>query len=264
MKRLMFLAVLALALGAAGAALGAEYIIGEGDGLRVSVWGVPDLSVEVVVRPDGRITLPAAGDVLAAGRSPAVLSDELGRVLSRYVQRPIVTVTVTQITNNRIYVSGGGVPSRVVPLTGATTLFKFLTQLGSLENADLSRSYIMREGKKVAADFQALFFKGDFSRDLELRAEDILFIPTNENNKIYVVGAVNEPRYIYYREGIKVLDAIFEARGFNQFAKENDVVVLRGDERIRVKLKEVMRGKRSADNILLKPGDHVFVDEGIF
>ncbi|NLC71463.1 MAG: sugar ABC transporter substrate-binding protein [Desulfuromonadaceae bacterium] len=260
----MLVGVLVLLLAMAGIVSGNEYVIGEGDGLRVSVWGVPDLSSDVVVRPDGKITLPAAGDVMAAGRTPAVLSQELTRVLSRYVQKPIVTVTVIQITNNKIYVSGGGVPARIVPLVGGTTLFKFLTQLGSLENADLTRSYIMRDGKKLDTDFHALFAQGDFSRDVELKAEDILFIPTNENNKIYVVGAVKEPKYIFYREGIKVLDAIFESGGFNIFAKENNVTVLRGDDRIRVRLKDVMKGKRSEDNILLQPGDHVFVGEGIF
>jgi polysaccharide export outer membrane protein len=256
--------VLVLLLAVAGVVFGNEYIIGEGDGLRVSVWGVPELSSDVVVRPDGKITLPAAGDVTAAGRTPAVLGEDLTRVLSRYVQKPIVTVTVTQITNNKVYVSGGGVPSRIVPLAGGTTLFKFLTQLGSLENADLTRSYIMRDGKKMDVDFHALFAQGDFSRDIELRAEDILFIPTNEFNKIYVVGAVKEPKYIFYREGIRVLDAIFESGGFNAFAKENKVVVLRGDDRIRVRLRDVMKGRRSEDNILLLPGDHVFVGEGLF
>ncbi len=242
----------------------ADYVIGEGDGLGISVWGEPELSVQVTVRPDGKITLPAAGDVMAAGETPEKLSNKISQVLRKYVQKPIVTVTVSQITNNRIYVSGGGVPSEIVAMPGKTMLFKFLCRFENLQNADLKRAYVMREGKKIKTDFQNLFVAGDFSQDIELQADDIVFLPTNERNKIYVVGGVNAPTYIFYREGIKVLDAILEAGGFNEFAKLNDVTVLRGQERIRVRLKDVMKGKDSAMNIFLKPGDYVLVEEGLF
>ena len=241
-----------------------DYLVGEGDGLSVSVWGEPELSVQVTVRPDGKITLPAAGDVLAAGETPEKLSQKISSVLQKYVQKPIVTVTVSQITNNRIYVSGGGVPSEVVAMPGKTKLFKFLCRFENLQNADLKRAYVMRTGEKVKADFYGLFVEGDFSQDIELFADDIVFLPTNERNKIYVVGGVNAPTYIFYREGIKVLDAILEAGGFTEFAKLNDVTVLRGEERIRVRLKDVMKGKDSAMNIFLKPGDYVLVEEGLF
>jgi len=241
-----------------------DYIIGEGDVLGVSVWGEPELSVQVTVRPDGKITLPAAGDVQASGETPEKLSSKISRVLRRYVQQPIVTVTVAQITNNRIFVSGGGVPSEIVPMPGKTMLFQFLCRFENLQNVDLKRAYVMRSGKKIKTDFYSLFVEGDFSQDIELRADDIVFLPTNERNKIYVVGGVNEPTYIFYREGIKVLDAILEAGGFTEFAKLNDVTVLRGEERIRVRLKDVMKGKDSAMNIFLKPGDYVMVEEGLF
>ena len=241
-----------------------DYIIGEGDVLGVSVWGEPELSVEVTVRPDGKITLPAAGDVRASGETPERLSNKISRFLRKYVQQPIVTVTVSQITNNRIYVSGGGVPSEVVEMPGKTMLFKFLCRFENLEDADLKRAYVMRKGQKIKSNFYNLFVKGDFSQDIELQAEDIVFLPTNEHNKIYVVGGVNAPTYIFYREGIKVLDAILEAGGFTEFAKLNDVTILRGEDKIKVRLKEVMKGKDSAMNIFLKPGDYIMVEEGLF
>ncbi|HXV19776.1 MAG TPA: polysaccharide biosynthesis/export family protein [Desulfuromonadales bacterium] len=247
------------------AAQAEDYVIGGGDALQVSVWGVPELSGQFVVRPDGKITLPAAGDVAAAGQTPARLGENLAVVLGGFVKKPIVTVAVTGITNNRIYISGGGVPPAVVNLSGQTTLFKFLCGLQGLENADLRRAYLLRKGERMAVDFFALFWEGDFSRDLELRPEDILFIPNNERNKIYVLGAVNAPKYIYYRDGVKVLDAILEAGGFNEFASKNDVVIFRKDqERIRVKAKDLTRGKDLAQNVPLAPGDYVVVEEGFF
>ena len=246
-------------------AMASDYIIGDGDGLQVSVWGVPELTVAVTVRPDGKITLPAVGDVVAAGLTPEGLTDHLRKVLRGLVKTPVVTVAVTQITNNRIYVAGGGVPSAVVNLPGPVSLFKFLCGVGNLENVDLRRAYVLRNGKKVASDFYALFWDGDFSKDIELKANDILFLPTNELNKVYVLGAVNKPKYVAYRKGMKVLDAILDAEGFNQYASKNDVFILRHNgEKIKVKVKDLLSGENLKQNVSLDPGDYVVVGEGLF
>lgn len=246
-------------------AVAEDYVIGDGDTLQVSVWGVPDLSVMVKVRPDGKITLPAAGDVEASGMTPAQLSKRLGVVLGKFVKEPIVTLTVSEITNNKVYVFGGGVTSSVMNLTGRTTLFKLLCQLQNIDNTDLKNAYLMRDNQRFFTDFYSLFVGGDLSKDFNLKAEDIIFIPTNELNKIYIVGAVVEPKYIFYREGIKVLDAILESGGFNEFADENDVTIVRnGSTKIRVKLKNLMKGKDITQNYQLIPGDYVIVSESIF
>jgi len=245
--------------------LAADYVIGDGDVLQLSVWGVPDLSVKVKVRPDGKITLPAAGDVIASGMTPSQLSQELATVLGKFVKEPIVTLTVDEITNNKVYVFGGGVPSTVLNLSGRTTLFKMLCQLENVDNTDLKNAYLLRDGKRFFSDFYSLFVEGDLSRDFILHAEDIIYLPTNELNKIYVVGAVQEPKYVFYREGIKVLDVILEAGGFNEFADVNDVTIIRNNSNnIRVRLKNLMNGKDVEQNLSLVPGDYVVVSEGIF
>ncbi|BCR05290.1 sugar ABC transporter substrate-binding protein [Desulfuromonas versatilis] len=249
----------------AGSALAGDYVIGDGDLLKVSVWGVPELSVEVTVRPDGKITLPAAGDVVATGLTPVALSKELAVVLENFVKKPIVTVSVSRITNNRVYVSGGGVAPQVISLTGRTSLFKLLCSLGSLENVDLSRAYLLRQDGERKGGFYEIYVKGEFSRDFDLKAEDIIFLPTNERNKVYVVGAVQAPKYIIYREGMKVLDAILEAGGFTEYAKENSVIIHRQDkDQIKVRIGSVTEGKDVTQNVALTPGDYVIVREGMF
>lgn len=242
-----------------------DYIIGDGDLLQVSVWGVPELSVQVKVRPDGKVTLPAAGDIMAQGFTPAELSQQFSKFLSKYVKEPIVTVTVTEITNNKVYISGGGIPSRVINLQGRTTLFKLLCQLEGVENTHLQEAYLLRNGKKVLTNFYPLFIDGDMDADLQLQAEDIIHIPSNETNKVYVVGAVKEPKAIVFRKGIKVLDAILEAGGFNEYAKENDVSILKKDNiRLKVKIKSLMKGEDLRQNLPLTSGDYVIVSEGMF
>src|SRR5210317_1609539 len=245
-----------------------DYVIGDGDSLDISVWGVPELSVGTIVRPDGKITLPAVGDVMATGLTPVELSRDLTKVLDSYVKKPIVTVAVSGITNNRIYISGGGVPSRVINLSGRTTLFKLLCSLEGVENTDLQLARMVRDNKELDVDFYSLFKEGNIEKDIELQAEDILFLPTNEKNKIYVVGAVNEPKYLIYREGMKILDAILECGGFSKFAKESAVLILRkdngNDTRIKVNVHDLVSEGDLAQNIELARGDYVMVQEGIF
>lgn len=261
----LILILFALVLGLVSGVTAGDYIIGDGDQLQVSVWGVPELSGPVRVRPDGKITLPAAGDVTATGMTPAQLSQQLGNVLTEFVKKPIVTVTVSEINNNKIYVAGRGGPAAVVNLPGRTTLFKFLCSLGTLENADLRHAYLMRRGEKQRQDLHDLYVGGDLSKDLELQPEDVIFIPTNELSKVYVVGAVKQPMYIHFRDGMKVLDAILEAGGFTEFAKENNVVITRANNsKVRVKVKDLMQGKENAQNVPLLPGDYVTVEEGLF
>lgn len=249
--------------------LGGDYVIGDGDSLNVSVWGAPELSVGVVVRPDGKITLPAVGDVKATGLTPKQLSDELVVVLDPYIKKPIVTVAVSGITNNRIYITrGGGAPSNVINLAGRETLFKLLCGLQGVENFDLESAYLLRGGKKIDIDFYGLFVNLEIEKDVELQPEDILYLPTNEKNKIYVVGAVNNPKFVVYRQNLRILDAIFECGGFSKYAKQSAVLILRNiggkDERIKINIADLIEDGDLAQNIELRRGDYVIVQEGIF
>ncbi|MDX1667757.1 MAG: SLBB domain-containing protein, partial [Saprospiraceae bacterium] len=79
---------------------------------------------------------------------------------------------------------------------------------------------------------------------MALEPEDIIFIPSSELSKIYVLGAVAEPKFIFFRDGMKVLDAILEAGGFSEYAKENSVIVHRkGGDKLKVLGKNIIEGK---------------------
>ncbi len=266
MKKLLVYHVLLslFAFGAVQCAIAADYLIGKGDVLEVSVWGVPEMSRSVTVRPDGKITLPAVGDVVADRKTPSVLSDAISEQMKAYVKQPIVTVSVEQIINNRVYITGGGV-SRVFDMTKETTLLKLLSELGDLSRVDLRRSYLSRENKQISSDFYALYFEGDMSKDLDLNAEDIIFIPSNRLNLVYVMGAIANPQNLQFHEGMKVMDAILAAGGFTEFAKEGSVFVIGNDKKKRkIDLKQVTRGKDISANVALSPGDYVIVEESIF
>jgi polysaccharide export outer membrane protein len=147
-------------------------------------------------------------------------------------------------------------------------LFKLLCSLEGIENVDLTNAHLLRNGKKLNLDFYGLFINGQVEKDMDLQPEDILYLPTNEKNKIYVVGSVNTPKTLIYRQGIRILDAILEGGGFTKFAKQSDVLILRNvggkDERIKISIADLVKDGDMTQNIELRRGDYVIVQEGIF
>ena len=245
-----------------------DYIIGESDTLFVSVWGNDELSLSVRVRPDGKITIPAYGEVIAAGVTPGELQNILTEELKHLVKNPIVTVIVQEINNNKVYIFGGGVAPGVFALKGRTTLLQQLCLINGANNADLHRAYVLRHGERVKEDFYALFVKGKTEEDILLEANDMVFIPAFEDSNIYVMGAVNKPTAIVYRDGLKIMEAILAAGGFTDFADMNDTVIFRrnGEKEISIKakLKDLVEDGDLEQNLLLTPGDYIIVEEGLF
>ena len=260
--RLLGIVLLAMLIPVLG--LAEDYKIGKGDVLDISVWGVPEMSRSVTVRPDGKITLPAVGDIFADKLVPEELSTVIADKMKKFVKKPIVTVSVQQIRNNRVYITGSAV-SRVFDMSKETTLLNLFSELGDLSAIDLHDAYLLRNGEKIKTDFISLYYDGDMTQDVVLQADDILFLPSNRSNIVYVLGAVARPQNLQYYQGMRVLDAILATGGFNEFAKENSVYVIdRNQKRTKVNLKRVIEGKDIGSNILLQPGDYVIVDEGIF
>lgn len=275
-----------------------DYIIGEGDGLDIAVWGVKDLNTSVKVRPDGKITIPSLGEVVASGFTPAALQLDLAIRLKDLVKNPTVTVSVREITNNRVYIFGSGVQPGVVDLNRRTTLLQLLCTIGTLTSPvpgagaaasaissygagagggkpatgakvpDFKKAYVLRNGKKIKEDFTRLFINGEVSEDILLETNDAVFIPQIPDANIYVLGAVTAPRSIVFREEMTVMEAILECGGFTRFAKQNDTVIYRKengkDTSIEVRAKDLVYDADLRQNVKLKPGDYVIVKEGMF
>jgi len=280
--KLVLLACTLLLLGC-NPALAGDYVIGEGDGLDIAVWGVRDLTFATTVRPDGKITVPGLGDVAVGGYTPVALQAVLEKQLKTLVKNPIVTVTVRVIANSKVYFFGNGVNSGVYDLNRRTTLLQLLCTIGSpgtgiggpgagpvamTKVPDYKRAYILRNGKKIKENFHPLFVTGDIAEDIIIEPNDAVYIPQLLERNIYVLGAVNASRAIEYREGLTVMESILEAGGFSKFAKQNDVAILRkeGDREIsiEVKAKDLLKEGDLTQNVKLKPGDYVIVRESLF
>jgi len=249
-------------------AFGGDYIIGEGDVLDISVWGVSELSLTATVRPDGKITIPALGEIAVAGFTPKELQALLTERMKTLVKDPTITVIVAEINNNKVFVFGGGVEPGVYTLNQRTTLSQLLTQVSGIRNADLERAYLLRNNKKIKEGFYKLFITGDLSEDILLEPKDVIFTPALVEKNVYVVGAVTTPTIIEYREGLTVMEAILTAGGFTKFAKQNNTVIYRRRDdkelKITVKMKNLIQKGDMSQNIMLKPGDYIVAKEGVF
>src|ERR1700733_10590536 len=105
-----------------------DYTIGADDTLRISVWKEPDMSVTLPVRPDGKISMPLLDDVQAAGMTPMQLAGSIREKLKKYIADPRVTVVVTAMNSQRVYLLGEVVHS------GPTTLLPGMTVLQALSS----------------------------------------------------------------------------------------------------------------------------------
>lgn len=244
-----------------------EYIIGAGDRLSVFVWGEAELSVPALVRPDGRISLPGAGEIMAEGLTPEALQKEIAARLTTLVKEPVVTVSMAEIANSKVYIIGGGVTPGIFDLKQKTSLLQLLASM-DLTRADLHGAHVMRDNKKIERDFDKLLHQGDVSQDLALRHNDIVFFPALPEPYVYVLGAVGTPRALPFKDGMTVLDAILDSGGFSKFAKENDTVVVRREngveQRIRVRARDLVDGKDLAQNVQLKRGDYIIANTSFF
>jgi polysaccharide biosynthesis/export protein len=128
----------------------AGYKIGPQDVLRIDVWKEPDLTRQVSVRPDGKISLPLLDDVQAAGLTPLELRNFLREGLKEYITDPQVTITVSEINSRRIFVTGEVTRSGTFALLPNMTVLQALSSCGGFTQfANTKKIYLLRmEGAK--------------------------------------------------------------------------------------------------------------------
>jgi polysaccharide export outer membrane protein len=165
----------------ANAPAGSDYVIGADDTLHVSVWKEPDLTATLPVRPDGKISLPLLNDVVAAGLTPMELADSITVKLKKFIADPRVTVVVTAMNSQRIFVTGEVVHSGAVPLLPNMTVLQALSAAGFTQFADLKKIYLLRteNGKQVKLPFNYKeVVKGRRPEEnIQLRPGDTVVVP---------------------------------------------------------------------------------------
>lgn len=158
-----------------------SYVIGPDDTLFVSVWKEPDLTATLPVRADGMISLPLLNDVQAAGLTPMQLAASITDKLKKYVSDPRVTVVVTQMNSQRVYVTGEVLHSGAMNLTPDMTVLQALASAGFTQFANTKGIYVLRsengQQKKFPVNYKKVV-KGEASnQNILLKPGDTIVVP---------------------------------------------------------------------------------------
>ena len=159
-----------------------NYVIGPQDVLDISVWKEPEVSRVVPVRPDGNISLPLLNDVQAAGLTPAQLAAQITNSLKKYVTSPQVTVIVTTINSQRVYILGEVTRPGAFPMLPGMTVLQALSSAGGFTQFAKTKSIFIRRmesGKEVKYMFNYKDVIGGKKpeQDILLKAGDTIVVP---------------------------------------------------------------------------------------
>jgi polysaccharide export outer membrane protein len=266
MKRYLPVLILVLAFWGAAAAE-QDYVIGEGDLLKIAVYDHPDLATEVRVSGDGRIAFPLIGEVAISGLTVADAERTIAAQLGDgYIVHPHVSVFISEYKSKKVTVLGEVAKPGIVVLRGSSTLMEVLSDAGGITpNAGdavviqrMNAAGAGRTGKEdatVIVDTKRLFEEGDATVNIPVQNGDSIYVP--KAAFVYVNGEVKTPGAYKITKGLTVLKSITLAGGFSPKASESRTRIIRktvkGEETINARMDD-----------LVMPDDVILVPESLF
>ena len=254
-----------------------RYTLGAGDTLNLSVYDRADLAREnVQIAPDGTISYLQAIAVRAKGLTLDQLRTKIEEQLAQYQKNVKVIITPSGITSKEFSIIGRVKKPGSFILDRPTSVLEGISlaegiQIGNVrgsafELADFERSFVSRNGKKLSVDLARLYYEGDFSQNAYLEPNDYIYVASNLDNEIYILGEVREPGRRKMPVKLTLAQAIGEAGGFAETAYQIKVLLIRGSihhpETQVVNVKDILQGK--VKDIALQNRDIIFVSKRPF
>ena len=160
-----------------------EYVIADGDVLYISVWENDDLEQEVVVRPDGRISFPLVGDLVARGHTIVELDETLTGRLKEYIRAPEVSISIRKLGGSKVIILGEVGRPGVYAVSGSKTVLEAVALTGGFRPDAVVNSVVLIRGGFENPQIQRLNLKRpllrgrDLAQNVALKSEDIIFVP---------------------------------------------------------------------------------------
>ncbi|MEO8128592.1 MAG: SLBB domain-containing protein [Bryobacteraceae bacterium] len=247
---------------------GGPYQIGEGDEISIEVWGRPELSGKHVVGPDGRITLPVAGDVSILDLTREESVEQIRKAFDCCYQNLSVMVRVDRYASNRVFILGRVTHPGALLFETQPTLLEAITRAGALpvggmgsEKAALTRCAIFRGRDQVAwIDLKSLLVGGNMALNVRLRRNDLIYMPDADDQLVYVLGEVRTPGAMQLTPDMSFLDAFAKAGGPTEDASSSSIHVIRPSRNWNreFSLADLLQPNRAL-NIALEEGDVIYV-----
>jgi len=247
--------------------------LGPGDRVELQVLGDVTTLAHTFVCPDGKLYYHLLPGQFVWGKTLDETKGMLEKGLSKYLQRPVVSIILRDVRSRRVWILGRVNKSGVYPLVRPMRLLEAVARAGGLmvsaqtasteELADLQHSFIVRKGRMLPVDFQALFREGDMSQNVYLRPDDFVYLPSSLSSEIYVMGKVRKPTNVPFQNQVTLVAAIAKALGPAEGAHLKQVAVIRGSlskPRVAVvNYNDIITGKRP--DIALESRDIVYVPD---
>jgi protein involved in polysaccharide export with SLBB domain len=249
-----------------------RYLLGPGDILNFAFYGRLELSRDAVfVQPDGTISYLQAQGIRADGRTIDELRAAVEQDLARYYKHVRVMIAPVELRSKRYFILGKVIDKGAFPMDRPITIIEAVARARGIETglfeqntvelADLARSFLLRDGRRMPVDFEKLFQEGDLSQNIEIEPGDYLYFPSANTNEIYILGEVALPGILGFTSNSTVVGAITVRGGFTAKAYQRLALVIRGSlekpQRFVVNIADVLAGR--APDFRLQPKDIIYV-----
>jgi len=256
----------------------ADYKIGAGDILNITVWDHPELTIPAgpyrtadssgnLVTEDGTIYHPYAGIIPVVGKTARQVRDILAQKLSKYIEKVQIDVRITAFRSKRVYVVGEvKVPGQQELNDVPATILDAVSRAGGFTTeSDHSQVLLTRNGATWRVDLQSLYEDGAVEQNLRLESGDIVNVPDRALNKVFVLGEVQKPgSYFMNKKRITLAEALADAGYINQLTSNPSwIFVMRGQADSPELFHLNSKSPDSlvlADRFPLRPRDIVYVD----
>lgn len=216
-----------------------EYRLGANDVLEIFVLDHPELSSQRVnlgeisgttIRKDGKLHLPVIGELKAEGLTLTEFESALRTEAARYIVDPEVHVEILRYEAKKFYVLGEVARPGAFPVDGDTTLIEAIGLAGGVPpTGDLESATVVRQGKLLPINLADVLRRGDVSRNVYMRHGDLVYVPDNVGQKVYVLGEVKQPRVVpIERNHVTLAEALAAAGGPTPASARRELAVIRG------------------------------------